>query len=114
MEMKILVVGAGKVGSKVIKQLRKKASIDIYTVDPRENPEALEQGIIEKIDYAVELVPGEIIKILDGLKPDLVLVTTSKKDISKADVEGMELLVESLDNELEATSEYPIVSVSRN
>lgn len=112
--MKILVVGAGRVGSKVIQQLRKRPEIEIYTADPRENPQAMEQGIIDQIDYTVELVPGEIIKILNELNPVLVLVTTSKEDISRTGVQGIELLVESLNNELEATSRHPIISVSRS
>ncbi|MFP3951172.1 MAG: hypothetical protein ACLFVP_03395 [Candidatus Bathyarchaeia archaeon] len=112
--MKILVVGAGKIGSKVIKQLQKRSEIEIYTVDPRENPYALEKELVEKIDYSVDLVPSEIIKLVNKLDPDLVLVTTSKDDISDTGIQGMELLVESLNNELEAASKYPIISVSRN
>ncbi len=112
--MKVLVVGAGRIGSKVIKQLKKRTNIKFYTVDPRENPQALEQGIIEKIDFSVDLIPGEIIKIINELRPDLVLVTTSWEDISKTGAQGMDVLVESLNNELESGSEYPIISVSRS
>jgi saccharopine dehydrogenase-like NADP-dependent oxidoreductase len=112
--LKILVVGAGRIGSKVIKQLKKSTKIRFYTIDPRENPQALEQEIVEKIDFSVDLIPGEIIKIINDLRPDLVLVTTSKEDISKTGVQGIDILVESLNNELESASEYPIISVSRN
>jgi predicted dinucleotide-utilizing enzyme len=112
--LKILVVGAGRIGSKVIKQLKKSAKIKFYTIDPRENPKALEEEIIEKIDFSVDLIPSEIIKIINDLRPDLVLVTTSKEDISNTGVQGIDILVESLNNELESASEYPIISVSRN
>ena len=112
--MKILVVGAGRIGSKVIKQLEKNTKIKFYTVDPRENPHALEQEIVEKIDFSVDLIPRELIKIINDLRPDLVLVTTSKEDISKTGVQGIDILVDSLNSELESASEYPIISVSRS
>jgi predicted dinucleotide-utilizing enzyme len=112
--LKVLVVGAGKIGARVIKQLRKKPKIKIITVDPRENPQAIEEGIIERVDYSIDLIPGEIMNLLQEVNPDLVLVTTSKDDISNTGAQGLELLVESLNNELEASSNYPIISVSRS
>ena len=113
MFLKILVVGAGKIGLRVIKQLRKNPNIEIITVDPRENPKALEEGIIEKVDYSIDLIPGEIMNLLEEVNPDLVLVTTSKDDISDTGAQGLELLVESLNCELESAPNYPIISVSR-
>jgi saccharopine dehydrogenase-like NADP-dependent oxidoreductase len=112
--MRILVVGAGRVGSEVIQQLGKNPRIEIYTLDPRDKPPAVEEEIIQQIDYPVDLVSSQIINVLNELKPDLVLVTTCKEDISRKGVEGMELLVESLNKELIEASNYPIISVSRN
>ncbi len=111
--MRVLVVGAGMVGARVLIQLKKNPRIEVVTVDPRERPYAVEQGIIEDVDYHVELNTVEIKDTLSEVRPDLVLVTTSKEDISRAGVSGLEVLVTGLRNELEATAEVPIIAVAR-
>ena len=58
--MRVLVVGAGRVGSKVLLQLRKNPTITVFTVDPREDPQAVRDGIIEVVDYRRELTPREL------------------------------------------------------
>jgi hypothetical protein len=74
----------------------------------------VEEGLIESVDYFLELNPNDIISIIKHVKPDLVLVTTSSEDITRTDVPGLEILVESLRSELEATAEVPIIAVARN
>jgi Trk K+ transport system NAD-binding subunit len=111
--MRILVVGAGRVGAKVILQLRKNPKLNVVTVDPRENPPALEQGVIDHVDHFSELTLGGLADIIGKEKPDLILVTTSSEDIARTGVPGLDLLVEALRGELEATSSVPIIAVSR-
>lgn len=112
--MKVLIVGAGRVGARVIRQLKKNPKTTIITVDPREKPNAVEEGLIESVDYFLELNPNDILSVIKHVKPDLVLVTTSSEDITRTDVPGLEILVESLRSELEATAEVPIIAVARN
>ena len=112
--MKILVVGAGIVGAKVIQQLKKNSEIDMIIVDSRETPHSVQEGIIDTIDYVVELRPIELEPIISEIKPDVVLVTTSPQDISKSSIPGLEILVEALSIELESTSKVPIIAVSRS
>lgn len=111
--MRVLVVGAGVVGAKVLTQLKKNPRIEVITVDPRDKPYAVEQGIIEGVDYYVDLNAVEIKGTLSMVRPDLVLVTTSKEDIARTGVSGLEVLVAGLRNELEATAEVPIIAVAR-
>jgi len=111
--MRILVVGAGMVGARVLTQLKKNPRIEVITVDPRDRPYAVEQGIIEDVDYHAELNTVELKETLSKVKPDLVLVTTSKEDIARTGVSGLEVLVTALRNELEATAEVPIITVAR-
>ena len=75
--MRVLIIGAGRVGTKVIFQLKKNPRINILTVDPRERPIALEQGLIESVDFHEDLNPIALKGVLAQVKPDLVLVTTS-------------------------------------
>jgi len=112
--LKILVVGAGIIGGKIIKQLKKNAEIEIIVVDSREAPFSVEEGIIKTIDYQVELRPIELEQVIKEVNPDIVLVTTSPQDISKSSIPGLEILVEALGIELESTSKVPIIAVSRS
>lgn len=112
--MRVLVVGAGKVGARVLLQLKKNPEITAVTVDPRERPYAVEEGVIPSVDYHSELTPGDLKPIMEEVKPDVVLVTTSREDIGRTGIPGLEILVESLQGELEATANVPIVAVSRS
>ena len=111
--MRVLVVGAGMVGARVLIQLKKNPRIEVVTVDPRDRPYAVEQGIIMDVDYHAELNTVELKETLSKVRPDLVLVTTSKEDMARTGVSGLEVLVTALRNELEATAEVPIIAVAR-
>jgi hypothetical protein len=110
----ILVIGAGKVGAKVLLQLKKNPKIEVKTVDPREVPYAVEEGIIDSVDYIAELTPIELKPFIERISPDIVLVTTSKEDISRNNIPGLEILVDSLRQELELTADVPIITVNRD
>jgi nucleoside-diphosphate-sugar epimerase len=111
--MRVLVVGAGMVGARVLRQLKKNPRIEVVTIDPRDRPYAVEQGIIDDVDYHAELNTVELKETLSKVTPDLVLVTTSKEDMARTGVSGLEVLVTALRNELEATAEVPIIAVAR-
>jgi nucleoside-diphosphate-sugar epimerase len=111
--MRVLVVGAGRVGAKVVLQLRKNPGIEIITVDPRDRPPAVEQGVLDSVDHRSELSLAGLKEIISREKVDLVLVTTSAEDIARTGVPGLDLLVEALQDELEATLLVPIIAVSR-
>jgi hypothetical protein len=110
----ILVIGAGNVGAKVLLQLKKNPKIEVKTVDSRETPFAVEEGIIDSVDYIAELTPIELKPLIESIAPDIVLVTTSREDISRSNVPGLEILVDSLRQELELTADVPIIAVKRD
>lgn len=112
-KFRLLVVGAGRVGAKVLLQLKKNPTLIVYTVDPRETPFAVEEGIIVSVDYQRELTPKDLEPVIEEVEPDIVLVTTSRDDIGRSSIPGLEVLVEALRQELEATSKVPIIAVSR-
>ena len=94
--MKILVLGAGRIGAKVIRQLRKNKDI-----------------VISALDYSVDLRPFELEPIIREVKPDLVLVTTSPEDISRSVIPGLDILVDALSREIETAFSVPVIAVSR-
>ena len=111
--MKVLVLGAGRVGAKVIRQLRKNQEIEIVIADPREAPYALKEGIINTLDHIVELRSFELEPIIRETKPDLVLVTTSPEDIGRSGIAGLDILVDALSREIETAFSVPVIAVSR-
>ena len=111
--MRVLVIGAGRVGAKVLLQLKKNPNLTVLTVDPREVPYAVEEGIIQSVDYHSELTSGGLAPVLEAVKPDMVIVTTSREDMGRSSVPGLGILVEALQEELEATSKLQIIAVDR-
>ncbi|UCH37290.1 MAG: hypothetical protein JSV76_06335 [Candidatus Bathyarchaeota archaeon] len=113
--MRILVVGAGRIGAYVLRQLRKNSRLQVCTVDPREHPFAVTQGVIPKVDYHEPLTSHELLTVIDQVKPDLILVTTASEDLitNTRHVSGMSILVEALRKELAARASVPVIAVAR-
>ncbi len=111
--LKVLVCGAGENGAEVIRQLRKNKNIEIVTLDPRENPAALEQGIIDKIDVEETLTPLTLDYVINNVNPDLILLTTELDDLGLGNVSGIDMLASSLKDELTSISPVPLIQVAR-
>jgi hypothetical protein len=112
--MRVLVIGAGRGGAKVIRQLQKNPDINILTVDPRQEPYAVQQGIIERVDIQEVFTPLTLDHIFEQAEPDLVLIATSTQDLGLGDAPGMDILAQSLREELAALSEVPVIEVARH
>jgi UDP-N-acetylmuramoylalanine-D-glutamate ligase len=69
--MRILVVGAGRNGAQVLRQLQKNPGLTVVTIDPRERPYAVERGIIPSVDFQESLTPLTLDYLLknDGAGP---------------------------------------------
>lgn len=55
--MRVLVIGAGRTGAKVLKQRKNNPAIEVVTADPRQELYAVEEGIIEKVDIREAITP---------------------------------------------------------
>lgn len=111
--MRVLVCGAGDNGARVIRQLRKNPNIIIVTLDPRENPAALRDGLVEKIDIEEALTPLTLDFVIAKATPDLILLTTELEDLGLGNVAGMDMLSASLREELTSISPVPLIQVER-
>jgi hypothetical protein len=112
-KMCILVAGAGHVGAKVLRQLKKNPKLEVLTVDPREEPPAVQEGIISDVDYREELIQTALEGVIKQVKPDLVLVTTSTEDMGLGTAPGIDIYVESLRAELASIVDVPVIGVAR-
>jgi CheY-like chemotaxis protein len=111
--MRVLVIGAGRTGAKVLKQLKKNPAVEIITADPRQEHYAVEEGIIDKVDIHEVLTPLTLETVLEQAHPDLVLLAMSTEDMGLGKSPGIEILADALKEELSALSKVPVVEVAR-
>ena len=111
--MRILVIGAGRTGAKVLRQLQKNPELTIVVADPHQRPYAVEQGIISSIDYRESLTPLTLDYLLEKCKPDLVLLTRAPADLGLGSALGLDMLADSLQDELVTLSDVPMIIVSQ-
>lgn len=112
--MRILVIGAGRTGAKVIQQLQKNPGIKVLTADPRQELYAVDQGIIETVDIREALTPMSLQHVLEQTVPDIVLLAMPTEDMGLGKAPGMDILAEALREELAALSKVPVIEVARS
>lgn len=112
--MRVLVVGAGRAGTRVIRQLQKNPNITVITVDPREEPHAVQEGFIKQVDVQEVVTPLTLEYILDQVRPDLVLLAAATEDLALGHAPGLDLLSDALREELAAISDIPVIPVARS
>jgi dTDP-4-dehydrorhamnose reductase len=83
--LRVLVVGAGKLGIQTIRQLRKNEEIEIVVADPREKPEAVQEGVIDMVDVRIHVTAMNFEEVLKAVKPDLVLLARTVHDWDKTE-----------------------------
>ena len=111
--MRVLVVGAGRTGARVIKQLQKNPEIEIITADPRADAYAVERGLIEMVDILEGFTPLTVDYVLEKANPDLILLATTTDDLGLGNAPGIEILAESLRKEVASASDIPLIQVAR-
>ncbi len=111
--MRILVIGAGRTGAKVIQQLQKNPDVVILTADPRRQLYAVEEGIIDKVDIREALTPLSLKHVLEQTSPDLVLLAMPTEDMGLGKAPGMDILAGALREELAALAKVPMIEVAR-
>jgi hypothetical protein len=111
--MKVLVVGAGRTGACVIKQLRKNPDIEIITADPRADSYAVRAGVIDAVDILEGFTPLTVDFVLEMAKPDLILLATATEDLGLGNAPGLDILAEAMRKEAASASDFPLVQVAR-
>lgn len=110
--MRVLVVGAGRTGVQVLRQLQKNPNITVLTLDPRDEPEAIREGVITAVDFKETLTPLTLEYVLQQAQPDLVLLTMATEDMGLGRAPGLDLLTGALREELAAIADVPVIEVT--
>ena len=83
--MRVLVIGAEKLGAQVIRQLKKMPDVDIVVAERRDRPEAVTSGVIDKVDIVSHVTAMNFGDMLAETKPDFVVLARSVQDWEKSD-----------------------------
>jgi dihydrodipicolinate reductase len=112
--VRVLVVGAGRTGAGVIRQLRKNPNIEIITADPRPDSYAVEAGLIHAVDIAEAFTPLTVDYVLEKANPDLILLAMTTEDLGLGNAPGVDILAEALRLEVASASQIPLIEVARS
>lgn len=111
--MRVLVVGAGRTGARVIRQLRKNPDIEIITADPHVEAYAVETGLIDAVDIPEGFTPLTVDYVLDKAKPDLILLAMATEDLGLGTAPGIDVLAGALRKEMASATDIPLIEVAR-
>lgn len=111
--MRVLVIGAGRTGARVIRQLKKNPDIEIITADPRLDAFAVEQGLIKAVDIPEAFTPLTVDFVLEKAKPDLILLAMATEDLGLGSAPGIDILAEAMRKEVASASNIPLIEVTR-
>lgn len=105
--MRIWLIGADQAGIQAIMQLRKNANIELIISAAVENPKAVKDGIISKVDHVEYVTPVNINTLGRRIRPDLILLDAGADKRNVANVTGGVAFTEALHQEVVAASDYP-------
>ena len=112
--MRVWLIGAGRAGSSVLKQLWKNLDIDVIVSDPHADPQAVKDGLIDSVNFVERITPMNINQIAQQIRPDLILIATGSGRKGYGNVEGSAALADAINYETAASSDCPCLIISRS
>lgn len=98
--MRVLVIGAEKLGAQVIKQLKKMPGVEVFVAERRENPVAVQCGAVDKVDVVAHVTSMNFEEVLEQTKPDFVILARTVQDWDKAETPMGSEYVAGMEREL--------------
>jgi hypothetical protein len=112
--MRMWLIGAGKTGCAVLRQLQKNVNLEIIVSDTQERPQAVKEGLIDQIDFVQRVTPININEVAKRIRPDLILIATGSGIHSYAHLAGGVAMADALNYEIATASDYPCLVISRS
>lgn len=109
--MRALIVGAGALGIRVIKQLRKNDKFEMVVADYREDCQAVREGVLDKVDVLEHLTPLNIEECCDDVEPDIVFLCREARDWGHHDTVMATQFISGMEKQL-ARYRIPVIPVS--
>ena len=98
--MRVLVIGAEKLGTQVIKQLKKTPGVEIVVADCRSDAYAVKEGVVEKVDHVVHVTALNFNDVVEQADADFVVLARTVQDWQKADTPMGSEYVAGMEREL--------------
>ena len=105
--MRIWLIGAGQAGSAALRQLRKNEELEVIVTAENDQPQAVRDGILGKVDYVESVTSLNINTLARRIRPDLILVDPTINPVSR--VAGGAVFNQSMLEEMAASSDYPCI-----
>jgi predicted dinucleotide-binding enzyme len=112
--MRIWLIGAGQIGTAILRQLHKNPDITVVVSDPSPSPQAVQEGVIEKVDLVETVTPVSVNRLARRIRPDLILLSPPADDKNLSALEGGQAMAQALHYEISVTSEYPVIILSQS
>ncbi len=83
--MRVLVIGAERLGTLVIKQLNKAEDVEVIVAERQSQPLAVQEGIIDKVDIVTHVTAMNFEEVLAEARPDMVILARTIQDWDKVE-----------------------------
>ena len=110
--MRVWLIGAGNIGTVALRQLLKNPAVELFVSDPSEEPEAVRDGLIERVDLVANISPVNVNEVAHRVRPDLILLSPGIGEQGFGAVEGSKALSDALNYETIVASDYPCLILS--
>lgn len=105
--MRVWLIGADRGGIEALQQLGKNQEIHIVISARTERPEAMQQGLIDHVDYVEFVTPANINNLARRIRPDLILIDATADERSYGRMSGGLVFSDSMVAEIAAVCDYP-------
>jgi FlaA1/EpsC-like NDP-sugar epimerase len=105
--MRIWLIGADQKGTAALRQMEKNPNIEMIVSDAIEQPRAVTDKVIAKVDYVESVTPININTLARRTRPDLILIDTGAIERNYGRLAGGLVFSDALNNEIATASDYP-------
>lgn len=110
--MRVWVIGGGRIGTAALRQLQKNPEIDLVVSAPSAEPLAVQEGLIEAVDFVENVTSVNINELARRIRPDLILLSPGANERGLGSMEGGQALADALTYEIVSNSRYPCLVLS--
>ena len=105
--MRIWLIGADDRAIRAIRQLRKNREVTLFVSSPVEEPKAVREGYLERVDFVERVNHVNVNELARRIHPDLILVDPSAAARDYARVAGGTALSDELIRAIANAAECP-------
>lgn len=106
--MRIWLIGAGQAGTEALRQLQKNDEIDVIVTSDSDQPQAVKEEVIAKVDYVETVTAVNMNALARRIRPDLILVDPAVLNVLSR-VSGGAAFNQAMLEEMVVSSDFPCI-----